>query len=87
MARAIEHVFSDSDSFLTRIRSMMRRNRRGHGWSGSFQYLTKALKMDDAQLLEKLGEFGLRLAGGDEPVFAYDGDFEFYLNRNQRGEI
>ncbi|MDB6115534.1 MAG: hypothetical protein JWQ62_2479 [Lacunisphaera sp.] len=86
-ARPIEHVFSDGDSFLTRIRSMMRRNRRGHGWSGSFQYLTKALKMDDAQLLEKLGEFGLRLAGGDKPVLAYDGDFEFYLNRNQRGEI
>ena len=86
-ARAIEHVFSEGDSFLTRIRSMMRRNRRGHGWSGSFQYLTKALKMDDAQLLEKLGEFGLRLAGGDKPVLAYEGDFEFYLNRNQRGEI
>ena len=86
-ARAIEHVFSDGDSFLTRIRSMMRRNRRGHGWSGSFQYLTKALKLDDAQLLEKLGEFGLRLEGGDKPVIAYDGDFEFFLNRNQRGEI
>jgi len=86
-ARVAEPVPADTGSFLSRIRSMMRRNRRGHGWSGSFQYLTKALKLDDAQLLEKLGEFGLRLAGGDEPVLAQDGDFEFYLNRNQRGEI
>lgn len=85
--RAVENVFADTGSFLSRIRSMMRRNRRGHGWSGSFQYLTKALKLDDAQLLEKLGELGLRLEGGDEPVLAHDGDFTFWLNRNQRGEI
>jgi hypothetical protein len=86
-ARAVESVFADTGSFLGRIRSMMRRNRRGHGWSGSFQYLTKALKLDDPQLLEKLGEHGLRLEGGDEPVLAQDGDFVFWLNRNQRGEI
>jgi hypothetical protein len=66
---------------------MMRRNRRGHGLSGSFQYLTKALKLDDNQLLEKLAESGLRLEGGDKPVLAYDGGFEYFLNRNQRGEI
>ena len=86
-ARAGEPALAPTGSLLSHIRSMMRRNRRGHGWSGSFQYLTKALKLDDTQLLEKLGEFGLRLAGGDEPVLAYDGDFEFHLNRNQRGEI
>jgi hypothetical protein len=66
---------------------MMRRNRHGHGWSGSFPYLAKALKLNEAQLLEKLSEFGLRLSGGDEPVLAREGNFEYYLNRNQRGEI
>ena len=86
-ARAIEAVFAGSDSFLGRIRTMMRRNRHGHGWSGSFPYLTKALKLNEAQLLEKLSEFGLRLSGGDEPVWAREGNFEYYLNRNQRGEI
>ncbi len=86
-ARAVEAVFADTGSFLNRIRSMMRRNRRGHGWSGSFQYLTKALKLNDAQLLEKLGGHGLRLEGGDKPVLAEDGDFVFWLNRNQRDEI
>ena len=78
---------ADTGTFLGKIRSMMRRNRRGHGWSGSFQYLTKALKLDDAALLAKLGESGLRLEGGDQPVMAVDGDFQFWLNKNHRGEI
>ncbi len=76
-------------SFLGRIRSMMRRNHRGHGWSGSFPYLTRALKLDEAGLLEKLGEQGLALPaeGETKPVFTTEGDFVFWLNRNQRGEI
>jgi hypothetical protein len=76
-------------SFLGKIRSMMRRNHRGHGWSGSFPYMTKALKFDEAQLLEELGKFGLRLPseGEAKPPLAPDGDFVFWLNKNQRGEI
>lgn len=74
-------------TLLTKIRGMMRRNRRGHGWSGSFPYLTKALKLDEAQLLEQLAAFGLRLEGGDEPVLAQEGGFAYWLNKNQRGEI
>lgn len=78
-----------SGSFLSRIRSMMRRNRhgRGWGWSGSFQYMTKALKLNQDQLLEKLGECGLRLGNGQPPVRVEDEGFVFWLNRNQRGEI
>jgi hypothetical protein len=74
-------------TFLGKLRGMMRRNRRGHGWSGSFPYLTKALKLDEAQLLEQLAAFGLRLEGGDEPVLAHEGGFAYWLNKNQRGEI
>lgn len=74
-------------TLLAKIRGMMRRNRRGHGWSGSFPYLTKALKLDEAQLLEQLAAFGLRLEGGDEPVIAHENGFAYWLNRNQRGEI
>ncbi|MBI3884664.1 MAG: hypothetical protein HY302_02885 [Opitutae bacterium] len=78
----------DADSFLGRIRSMMRRNRRGHGWSGSFPYLTKALSLDEAQLLAQLGELGLPLRDErDKPVFVEDGEFLFWLNKNHRGEI
>jgi hypothetical protein len=68
---------------------MMRRNHRGHGWSGSFPYLTKALKLDEAQLLAELGQFGVKLPaeGETKPVLANEGDFVFWLNKNQRGEI
>jgi hypothetical protein len=74
-------------TLLAKIRGMMRRNRRGHGWSGSFPYLTKALKLDEAQLLEQLAAFGLRLEGGAEPVVAHENGFAYWLNKNQRGEI
>jgi hypothetical protein len=74
-------------TLLAKIRGMMRHNRRGHGWSGSFPYLTKALKLDEAQLLEQLAAFGLRLEGGAEPVIATENGFAYWLNKNQRGEI
>jgi hypothetical protein len=77
-----------SKTFLDKLRGMMRRNRHGHGWSGSFPYLTKALHLDEAQLLEQLGGFGLKLAGEGEPqVRATENGFTYWLNRNQRGEI
>ena len=85
-ARAVEQVFAPK-TLLAKIRGMMRRNRRGHGWSGSFSYLTKALKLDQAQLLEAVAEFGLRLAGGKEPVLADEGSFTYWLNQNSNGEI
>lgn len=82
-----QHAPSAPKTFLDKIRGMMRRNRRGHGMSGSFQYLTKALKLDDAQLLAQLGEHGLTLVEGGQPVEAEAGDFVYWLNKNQRGEI
>jgi hypothetical protein len=84
--RAVEQVFAPK-TLLAKIRGMMRRNRRGHGWSGSFSYLTKALKQDQAQLLEAVAEFGLRLGGGKEPVLADEGSFTYWLNQNSNGEI
>jgi hypothetical protein len=79
---------SDSDSFLAKLRGLMRRNRRGHGWSGSFGFLTKALKVDEAGLLAQLGEQGLRLPseGEQKPPFKEEGEFLYWLNQNQRGE-
>jgi len=84
--REVEQVFAPK-TLLAKIRGMMRRNRRGHGWSGSFSYLTKGLKMDQARLLEAVGEFGLRLAGGKEPVLVDEGGFTYWLNQNSNGEI
>lgn len=74
-------------TFLEKIRGMMRRNRRGHGSSGSFHFLTKALKLDEAQLLAQLHEHGLSLAEGQPPVEVTEGDFVYWLNKNQRKEI
>ncbi len=82
-----ERAPSAPKTLLDKIRSMMRRNRRGHGMSGSFQYLTKALKLDEAQLLAQLGEHGLILVEGGQPAETEAGDFVYWLNKNNRGEI
>ena len=82
-----QHEPRGPKTFLDKIRGMMRRNRRGHGMSGSFQYLTKALKTDEAGLLAQLGEHGLTLVEGGQPVEATEGDFVYWLNKNNRGEI
>jgi hypothetical protein len=76
-------------TFLGKIRGMMRRNRHGHGYSGSFQYLTKALKLDDAALLAQLAEHGLKLTEdpAGKPEFHEENDYLYWLQKNQRGEI
>ncbi|MBA4137218.1 MAG: hypothetical protein C0518_07870 [Opitutus sp.] len=76
-------------TFLDKVRGMMRRNRRGHGWSGSFGYLTKALKTDDAGLLAQLAEVGLKLKedGAEKPLFHEENGFLYWMDKNHRGEI
>ncbi len=76
-------------TFLGKIRGMMRRNRHGHGYSGSFQYLTKALKLDDAGLIAQLAENGLKLTEdpAGKPLFHEEGEYLYWLQKNQRGEI
>jgi hypothetical protein len=76
-------------TFLDKIRGMMRRNRRGHGWSGSFGFLTKALKTDDAGLLAQLADQGLKLKedGAEKPLFHEENGFLYWMDKNQRGEI
>lgn len=76
-------------TLLDRVRGQMRRNRHGNGWSGSFGYLTKALKTDEAGLLAQFGELGLVFAADDaeKPAFHAEGDFVYWLQRNSRGEI
>ncbi len=76
-------------TFLDKIRSMMRRNRRGHGWSGSFAFLTKALRTDDAGLLAQLAEVGLKLKddSAEKPLFHEENGFLYWMDKNQRGEI
>ena len=76
-------------SLLDKIRGMMRRNRRGNGMSGSFPFLIKALKTTEAGLLEQLAALGLVLQDerDPKPAFHEEGDFLYWMNKNQRGEI
>ncbi len=86
---AVDQPPPASRSFLGKLRSLMRRNRRGQGWSGSFPFLTKALRTDEAGLLAQLADLGVLLApeGSDKPAFREEGDFLYWMNKNQRGEI
>ena len=76
-------------TLLDKIRGMMRRNRRGNGMSGSFPFLIKALKTTEAGLLEQLAVLGLKLQDEKDPkpAFHEEGDFLYWMNKNQRGEI
>jgi len=76
-------------TLLDKIRGMMRRNRRGNGMSGSFPFLIKALKTTEAGLLEHLAAAGLVLQDESDPkpAFYQEGDFLYWMNKNQRGEI
>ncbi|HYC72243.1 MAG TPA: hypothetical protein VEB66_13600, partial [Opitutaceae bacterium] len=76
-------------TFLDKVRGQMRRNRHGHGWSGSFGFLTKAFKTDDAGLLAQLAEHGLKLAPDDaeKPEYHEENGFVYWMQKNQRGEI
>jgi hypothetical protein len=76
-------------TFLDKVRGLMRRNRRGHGYSGSFPFLTKAFKTDDAGLLAQLAEHGVVLPaeGATQPAFHGEGAFTYWLEKNSRGEI
>jgi hypothetical protein len=76
-------------TFLDKVRGLMRRNRRGHGWSGSFGFLTKALRTDEAGLLAQLAEQGLKLKedSAEKPLFHEEGDFLYWMDKNPRGEI
>ncbi len=78
-----------ADTLLDKIRSLMRRNQHGHSWSGSFPFLTKALKSDQTTLLTQLEELGLLLApeGSKKPSYHKFGEFVYWISRNQRGEI
>lgn len=87
--RPAEPALRGAETLLDKIRSLMRRNRRGHGWSGSFPFLTKALRTDTDALLAQLAALGVTLPpeGSEKPLFHEAGEFLYWMNRNQRGEI
>jgi hypothetical protein len=67
----------------------MRKNRREPGGSGSTSFLSRALKVSEAVLVEAFSGLGLSAiaAAGEPPVFVEIGDETWWLNRDSRGGI
>lgn len=79
----------EGEPLLAKLRPMMRRNRRGRGWSGSTSYLSRALRHQEAELMEAFAKLGLMLTEDPQakPVFLELNGFLYWLNRGQGGQI
>lgn len=79
----------EGEALLHKLRPMMRRNRRGRGWSGSTTYLSRALRQQEADLMAAFAKLGLVL--GDDPagkpVFVELNGMLYWLNSGQGGQI
>lgn len=78
----------EGETLLAKLRPMMRRNRRGRGWSGSTSYLSRALRHQEAELMEAFAKVGLTLPDDPQakPVFVELNGFLYWLNRGQGGQ-
>ncbi|HEY9155450.1 MAG TPA: hypothetical protein VIM69_09985 [Opitutaceae bacterium] len=74
---------------LDRIRPLMRRNRRGPGYSGSVSFLARALKHSEADLAAGLAALGLNPPANpsDKPVYVEITDGVYWMNKDNRGGI
>jgi hypothetical protein len=86
---APQGTLPEGTSLLDRIRPLMRKNRREPGGSGSTSFLSRALKVSEAVLVEAFSGLGLSAiaAAGEPPVFVEIGDETWWLNRDSRGGI
>jgi hypothetical protein len=78
----------EGEPLLAKLRPMMRRNRRGRGWSGSTSYLSRALRHQEAELMEAFAKLGLTLTEDPQakPLFVEINGFLYWLNRGQGGQ-
>jgi hypothetical protein len=76
-------------AFLDKIRPLMRRNRRGPGYSGSVAFLARALKTTDAEFVAALAAINLVVPENpnDKPVYIEIDGGEFWVNKDSRGGI
>jgi len=77
------------EALLDKLRPLMRRNRRGPGFSGSTGYLAKALKQPEADLVAALAALGLVAPeqSGAKPEPVAIGANVYWLNKDGRGGI
>jgi hypothetical protein len=76
-------------ALLNKIRPHMRRNRRGPGGSGSTVFLSRALRISEADLKAAFVGLGLTLpeSAADRPVYTEFGDELWWLNVDSRGGV
>ena len=76
-------------ALLDKIRPLMRRNRRGPGYSGSVAFLSRALKTTDAEFVAALAGLNLNVPANaaDKPVYVEIDGGEFWINKDSRGGI
>ncbi|HEU5077872.1 MAG TPA: hypothetical protein VFT72_01585 [Opitutaceae bacterium] len=77
------------EALLDRIRPLMRRNRRGPGYSGSVGFLARALRSSEADLVAGLAALGLNVpaAASDKPVNVEIGPGIYWMNKDSRGGV
>ena len=76
-------------ALLDKIRPLMRRNRRGPGYSGSVVFLARALKTSEADFVTALAGLNLNVPANpaDKPVYVEIDGGEFWVNKDSRGGI
>ena len=74
---------------LEKIRPLMRRNRRGPGYSGSVGFLARAFKQSEADLTAALAALGLNVPAdaNDKPVYVEIDGGVYWMNKDGRGGI
>ncbi|MCS6244075.1 MAG: hypothetical protein H2172_09495 [Opitutus sp.] len=77
------------EELLAAIRPLMRRNRRGPGYSGSTVFLARALKHTEAELVAALAATGLPVPENatDKTIKTTLGAYVYWLNKDPRGAI
>ncbi len=76
-------------ALLDQIRPLMRRNRRGPGYSGSVVFLARALKTSEADFVTALAGLNLIVPANpaDKPVYVEIDGGEYWVNKDSRGGI
>jgi hypothetical protein len=79
----------EGPALLDRIRPHMRRNRRGPGGSGSTNFLSRALKCQEADLKSAFAALGLVVPASpnDKPTLVEIGNEVWWLNIDSRGGL
>jgi len=88
-ATGLSEPLPTGSAFLDKIRPLMRRNRRGPGYSGSVAFLARALKTTEAEFVTALAGLNLIVPANpaDKPVYVEIDGGEFWVNKDSRGGI